>query len=295
MATLRLAAATALVAAVSAQFAPKRGQYFWRIPDTDCMPGDELGYCCPNPPVAGKNCTPTAAICKFKCMENPSCGGFNLPNGHLKKLGCFDELQPWGANDDHHALDVHVLSLYPPRREYWWEMDGYDCNPDHELGNCTNTELKAKWEAGTITPEEKQEYVWKCRDECNKNKFCEGYNVPNGHLKAAGCKYSYFEKEKWGQTLYFVRDHPQERPRSWTQLKEIKRADCAPGQELGNCSQYLAPPYTESECKSACESNPLCGGFNLPNGHLKTFDCKQEVKTDVWDGALYLFEKPKKN
>ena len=99
------------------------------------MPGDELGYCCPNPPVAGKNCTPTAAICKFKCMENPSCGGFNLPNGHLKKLGCFDELQPWGANDDHHALDVHVLSLYPPRREYWWEMDGYDCNPDHELGN----------------------------------------------------------------------------------------------------------------------------------------------------------------
>ena len=34
-----------------------------------------------------------------------------------------------------------------------------------------------------------------------------------GHLKAAGCKYSYFEKEKWGQTLYFVRDHPQERPR----------------------------------------------------------------------------------
>ena len=34
MATLRLAAATALVAAVSAQFAPKRGQYFWRIPDT---------------------------------------------------------------------------------------------------------------------------------------------------------------------------------------------------------------------------------------------------------------------
>ena len=80
------------------------------------MPGDELGYCCPNPPVAGKNCTPTAAICKFKCMENPSCGGFNLPNGHLKKLGCFDELEPWPANEDHHALTVYVLSLYPPRR-----------------------------------------------------------------------------------------------------------------------------------------------------------------------------------
>ena len=33
--------------------------------------------------------------------------------------------------------------------------------------------------------------------------------------------------------------------------------------------------YTVSECEAACRNNPLCAGFNLPNGHMKTVDCDQ--------------------
>lgn len=108
--------------------------------------------------------------------------------------------------------------------------------------------------------------------------------------------------------------------------------DCNPGRELGNCSTYLPPPYTRSECEAACRNNPLCAvsslslcqppipcpfvcahsdlfhcslqphhtvgsistflsacvyalsvlcaqGFNLPNGHMKTVDCAQDIRT----------------
>jgi hypothetical protein len=55
--------------------------------------------------------------------------------GHLKKLGCADQLVPWGddpshkapTDPGHHALQLYTLSLYPPRREYWWELPGCLC------------------------------------------------------------------------------------------------------------------------------------------------------------------------
>ena len=65
--------------------------------------------------------------------------------------------------------------------------------------------------------------------------------------------------------------------------------DCNPGRELGNCSTYLPPPYTRTECEAACRNNPLCAGFNLPNGHLKTIDCDQDVHTPS-SQDLYLIE-----
>ena len=114
--------------------------------------------------------------------------------------------------------------------------------------------------------------------------------VSPGHLKASGCQDSIFSTPTWGQTLYAIKASPQRRPAAWSKLKALKKMDCNPGQELGNCSQYLGPPYTESECKSACESNPLCGGFNLPNGHLKTVDCRQEIRADKTQD-LYVLEK----
>lgn len=39
--------------------------------------------------------------------------------------------------------------------------------------------------------------------------------------------------------------------------------DCNPGRELGNCSTYLPPPYTRSECEAACRNNPLCAVSSL--------------------------------
>jgi hypothetical protein len=42
---------------------------------------------------------------------------------------------------------------------------------------------------------------------CEANIFCEGFNLPNGHLKAAGCKDDVFpDKENNGtMTLYYRR------------------------------------------------------------------------------------------
>jgi hypothetical protein len=58
-----------------------------------------------------------------------------------------DEMIPWGddpskkdpVDPGHHALTLYTLSLYPPRREYWWELYQQDCNPGHELGSCKTT------------------------------------------------------------------------------------------------------------------------------------------------------------
>ena len=91
--------------------------------------------------------------------------------------------------------------------------------------------------------------------------------------------------------LYYQRGHPQVRDDSLSYLKKLEKSDCNPGQELGNCSQYLPPPYTVSECETACKANPLCGGFNLPNGHLKTVDCYQEFNTSH-SQDLYYFARP---
>jgi hypothetical protein len=49
--------------------------------------------------------------------------------------------------------------------------------------------------------------------------------------------------------------------------------------------------YTVSECTTACKANPKCGGFNLPNGHLKTADCVQEINTSHTQ-ELYVFAMP---
>merc|ERR1719272_380700 len=257
---IRAVVLASAVAVAFAKQAPKRGIYFWEVPDYDCMPDDELGKCCDNPKgtQGSNNCSTTPetnkiAICKDMCLKNPNCGGFNM-NGHLKKLGCMDELLPStdpsvGPKGGHGqpGLNVYVLSLYPPRREYWWLMEGYDCNPDMELGNCTIDKLKKEWEAGSIDFKKKLEYVEHCKNTCDNNPFCEAFNLPNGHLKAVGCKRSYFKKLKWGQSLYYRKGHPQERNTSWTfdAKKDFQKGfDCNEGQEIGNCSQYLPPPYS---------------------------------------------------
>ena len=72
-------------------------------------------------------------------------------------------------------------------------------------------------------------------------------------------------------------------------VQAFPATDCNPGRELGNCSTYLPPPYTRTECEAACRNNPLCAGFNLPNGHLKTVDCDQDVHTPS-SQDLYLIE-----
>lgn len=257
--------------------------------------------------------------------------GFNWPNRHMKKLGCMDEIVEWGNDPDHKApvdpghkaLTLYVLSLYPQRREYMWKLKEYDCNPDHELGTCNNTAT------GEVT-------FGHCKAICQNDPFCAGFNVPNGHLKSAGCRTDTFSTKhkvpEWGQTLYIIQPTPQRRNTSWKTWAEHKGKDCAPGFELGNCSQcvgcglctlfslvslvlfpfslthslnlhtpliritrlhferrYLPPPYSESECKSACEKNPYCGGFNLPFGHLKTVDCTQEVAPDAKDKSITLY------
>lgn len=133
-----------------------------------------------------------------------------------------------------------------------------------------------------------------CKEVCQDNIFCEGFNLPNGHLKAAGCKDDLVYKPEWSNgtmRLYYQRGHPQVRDDSLSYLKKLEKSDCNPGQELGNCSQYLPPPYTVSECETACKANPLCGGFNLPNGHLKTVDCYQEFNTSH-SQDLYYFARP---
>eukprot|EP00040_Diaphanoeca_grandis_P038655 m.256974 g.256974 ORF g.256974 m.256974 type:complete len:335 (-) comp34893_c0_seq1:339-1343(-) len=260
----------------------ERGEFWWTFPDTDCMAGDEIGQC-------GTFGNATVQECKAACYANPNCGGFNIPNGHMKKLGCADEMIPWGddpshkapVDPGHHALTLYTLSLYPPRREYWWELRGYDCNPTHELGNCKKAGLSAQGQRDH------------CKQVCEENIFCEGFNLPNGHLKAAGCKDDIIYEPKWDNgtmTLYYRRGHPQTRDVKRTSLRKIQvNADCNPGQEIGNCSQYLPPPYTESECASACKANPLCGGFNLPNGHLKTVDCIQDINETHTNQQLYYF------
>jgi len=263
----------------------ERGQYWWTFPDSDCMADDELGQC-------GTPGNATVQECKAACYANPNCGGFNIPNGHLKKLGCADQIVPWGddpghvspVDPGHHALTLYTLSLYPPRRQYWWEMPGYDCNPNHELGNCKVSGLSI------------QGQLDHCKEVCEKNVFCEGFNLPAGHLKAAGCKSDIVYEPTWSNgtmTLYYQKGHPQLRDSKRTYLRKAENIDCNPGQELGNCSQYLGPPYTESECASACKANPLCGGFNLPNGHLKTVDCWQEFnKSKTQDLYYYSYPTP---
>lgn len=296
-------AAAAFSATASAQFAPERcpedgkagslhGCYYWEVPDTDCLPGNELGNCSDThgPPY-------TMDECKTKCRETGNCGGFNLPNGHLKKMGCFEEMQPWPAlapSDAHpngrHALTIYVLNQYPPKRTYWWEVEQTTCNNRHnELGNCTMTNpIK------NPTPAQKREFDEKYRNHCKKvcteNPFCEGFNLPFGHLKAVGCKHDLQPHVGGKVTLYYMRGRPQSRPAANTVVtKQRKGLDCEGGFELGNCSSYLGPPYTVSECSEACLRNPLCGGFNLPNGHLKTQDCPQYIEEDAKDPGVKEF------
>jgi len=262
----------------SASTAIERGNFWWTFPDTDCFAGDELGQC-------GTPGNATVQECKAACYANPNCGGFNIPNGHLKKVGCMDSMVPCGDDcpvNSKKPLNLFALSLYPPRREYWWELNGWDCNPDHELGSCKVPGLSVRGQ---------QEH---CKEVCQDNIFCEGFNLPNGHLKAAGCKDDLVYKPEWSNgtmRLYYQRGHPQVRDDSLSYLKKLEKSDCNPGQELGNCSQYLPPPYTVSECETACKANPLCGGFNLPNGHLKTVDCYQEFNTSH-SQDLYYFARP---
>jgi hypothetical protein len=260
------------------------GCFVWEFPDTDCEPGDELGNCSSThaPPYTVQECTET-------CRGMPTCGGFNLPNGHLKKLGCSDTMIPWPAKGDRPALRLFTMNLYPQRREYWWKFQKTNCNNHYnELGNCT-MEINIT----NPTPAEKMEfeadYLAHCKQVCTDNPFCEGFNFPKGHLKAMGCRHD--QESTQEPTLYLRRGHPQPRPQNATVLVSLPGHDCAGGFELGNCSSFLPPPYTESMCKKACEANPMCGGWNLPNGHLKTADCAQEVRTGSHQDLYYFTTK----
>ena len=106
------------------------------------------------------------------------------------------------------------------------------------------------------------------------------------------CAQDLIDSANWThpQDLFVVLNQPEPR----ADLPEIvftafPATDCNPGRELGNCSTYLPPPYTRSECEAACRNIPLCAGFNLPNGHLKTVDCDQDIHTPS-SQDLYLIE-----
>ena len=178
------------------------------------MPDDELGVC-------GTPGNATIQECKAACYANPNCGGFNLPNGHLKKIGCMDEMTAWPDDPNHHApvdpghhaLTLHTLSLYPPRREYWWDLRGQDCNAEHELGSCL---VKGLSRRGQIDH---------CKQVCEDNIFCEGFNLPFGHLKAAGCKDDIVYEPSWGNgsmELFYRRGHPQPRPPDLKFIRSIE-------------------------------------------------------------------------
>eukprot|EP01049_Picozoa_sp_SAG25_P017411 SAG25_NODE_4490_length_803_cov_2.166193_2_plen_73_part_01 len=57
----------------AAQRAPSF-RYFWTVHGVDCFPDIELGNCSSTHPPPY-----TAAECKRACLDEPNCGGFNLP------------------------------------------------------------------------------------------------------------------------------------------------------------------------------------------------------------------------
>jgi hypothetical protein len=138
---------------------PESYRYFWEYARMDCYPGIELGNCADHPQPY------SIQECKRKCLNTPNCGGFNLPNGHLKKLGCMEEMQNYtnlnlfvlnGARWEGAALPLPLVPSrsmqglpktddgrgrpaddraapgrleYAPQRNYWWRVKDFDCNP----------------------------------------------------------------------------------------------------------------------------------------------------------------------
>lgn len=103
---------------------------------------------------------------------------------------------------------MRPLCSYPARREYWWKLPAQNCNNRYnELGNCTMTNPHPN-----PTPAQKaefeKEYLAHCKSVCQANPFCEGFNLPTGHLKAMGCRDDFIHS---GATLYLRRGHPQAR------------------------------------------------------------------------------------
>lgn len=269
VATLGLFAAHAAGAPTAAartpfESRPDSYRHYWQYRGTDCDPGIELGNCSDThaPPYSIQEC-------KAACLATPNCGGFNLPNGHLKKLGCMEAMQ---HTEEFANLDLYVLNEYPPQRNYWWRATNFDCNPGVEIGSCGR-------------------YMDACKEACVADPVCAGFNLPNGHLKAMDCLQDIVDAGNWShpQDLYVLFHEPEPR-RTDSSLEFVltEGADCNLGRELGNCSTYLPPPYTASECAAACRNNPLCAGFNLPNGHLKTVDCQQDVIRKGVRQDLYL-------
>mgnify|MGYP002036340119 CR=1 FL=1 len=82
---------------------PESYRHYWQYRGTDCDPGIELGNCSDTHPPPY-----TIQECKAACLATPNCGGFNLPNGHLKKLGCMEEMQPWTSPPHSHPLNLYL-------------------------------------------------------------------------------------------------------------------------------------------------------------------------------------------
>ena len=160
---------------------------------------------------------------------------------------------PWPArapSADHPngrpALTLYAMNYYPQRREYWWKLPKSNCDNHHnELGNCTMKNNITNPTAAERV-EFEQRYLKHCRETCAANPYCEGFNFPQGHLKAMGCRDDVEHTQQ--PTLYIRRGHPQRRDENATSMNHLEKMDCDSGYELGNCSSYLPPPYSVSEC-----------------------------------------------
>jgi hypothetical protein len=87
------------------------------------------------------------------------------------------------------------------------------------------------------------------------------------------CAQDLVDAQNWThpQDLYVALGQPEPRKANISlDFTASANTDCNAGRELGNCSTYLPPPYTSSECEAACRNNPLCAGFNLPNVRRRT-------------------------
>jgi hypothetical protein len=110
-----------------------------------------------------------------------------------------------------------------------------------ELGNCA--------EHGPPFSEDE------CKAACLDNPECGAFNLPNGHLKAMDCTSGWRDdgiEAGSSQDLYWLEQEPQRRPANISlTFGDAPQTDCLGGRELGNCSSYLPPPYTRSECEAA--------------------------------------------
>jgi hypothetical protein len=195
---------------------PESYKHYWQYRGSDCFPGIELGNCSDTHP-------PPYSIqeCKATCLATPNCGGFNLPNGHLKKLGCMEEME---HSERFEHLDLYILNEYPADRNYWWRVRNFDCNPGVELGDCGVHRAN-------------------CKEACLADPHCAGFNQPNGHLKAMDCIQDVVDAGNWThpQDLYLMFNEPEQRQSGIPVVRGLGRSESSSLQCSSASSAAPAP------------------------------------------------------